>query len=60
MPQLENHITSRAEIDAHDLIVAALAERDAEQAARHMRDHLVEAGRAMVEVFGGLNTHHYR
>jgi DNA-binding GntR family transcriptional regulator len=60
MPQLENHITSTAEIDAHDRIVGAVADKDPEQASAHMREHLLEAGRAMVEVFGGLNSHHYR
>jgi DNA-binding GntR family transcriptional regulator len=60
MPQLENHITSTAEIEAHVLIMAALAKQDPEQAAAHMHDHLVEAARAMVGVFGGLNTHHYQ
>jgi DNA-binding GntR family transcriptional regulator len=60
MPQLENHITSQAEVDAHDLIVEALSARDADGAAEHMHEHLLEAGREMVGVFGGLPRQDYR
>jgi DNA-binding GntR family transcriptional regulator len=60
MPQLENHITSQAEIEAHDLIVEALSARDADAAAAHMHEHLLEAGREMVGVFGGLPRDGYR
>jgi len=56
MPQLENHITSTDEVDAHRDLVEALVRRDADEAADRMRAHLLEAGTAMVEVFGGLNA----
>jgi GntR family transcriptional regulator, rspAB operon transcriptional repressor len=56
MPQLEVHITSSDEVNAHRDLVDALIHRDADRAADRMRAHLLEAGTAMVEVFGGLNT----
>jgi GntR family transcriptional regulator, rspAB operon transcriptional repressor len=54
MPQLEDHIRSDAEVDAHEAIVAAIDSREPERAAELMREHLAEAGTAMVSVFGGL------
>jgi DNA-binding GntR family transcriptional regulator len=54
MPQLEGHITSEAEVKAHRELVEAIAQRDSARAAEVMREHLLEAGTAMVEVFGGI------
>jgi DNA-binding GntR family transcriptional regulator len=56
MPQLEVHITSADEVEAHRDLVDALVKREPERAAERMYDHLLEAGTAMVEVFGGLNA----
>jgi DNA-binding GntR family transcriptional regulator len=54
MPSLENHLTSEAELEAHRDIIAALVADRPDEAARLMGDHLVEAGQAMVGVFGGF------
>jgi GntR family transcriptional regulator, rspAB operon transcriptional repressor len=54
MPQLEWHIGSKAELDAHEEIVGALQRGDAEAASMSMREHLLEASSAMVGVFGSL------
>jgi DNA-binding GntR family transcriptional regulator len=56
MPQLESHIRSPVELEAHAAIVEAIAEGDAERGAALMREHLTEAGHEMVAVFGGLET----
>jgi GntR family transcriptional regulator, rspAB operon transcriptional repressor len=56
MPQLEWHIGSNAELDAHEEIVTALQRGDGEAAAASMSEHLREASSAMVGVFGGLGS----
>jgi DNA-binding GntR family transcriptional regulator len=60
MPALEGHITSAVEVEAHRDLVEALTQRDPERAADRMREHLLEAGTEMVEVFGGLNANRRR
>jgi DNA-binding GntR family transcriptional regulator len=60
MPQLEGHITSTEELEAHRDLADAFVHRDADRAADLMRAHLLEAGTAMVEVFGGLNANRRR
>jgi DNA-binding GntR family transcriptional regulator len=52
MPRLEENVRSVAELEAHDRITEAIAQRDAEGAADLMRAHLVVAGRGMTEAFG--------
>lgn len=54
MPDVESHITSSAEIDAHKAILEAVEARDAEGAAVLMREHLNEVARAMVSGFAPL------
>jgi DNA-binding GntR family transcriptional regulator len=54
MPVLEVRLTSQAEIDDHRDIIEALNAKRSDQAATLMRDHLTNAARAMVGVFGGL------
>jgi DNA-binding GntR family transcriptional regulator len=56
MPQLEVHITSSDEVDAHRNLVQAFVDRDPDRASTLMHEHLLEAGTAMVEVFGGLGS----
>jgi DNA-binding GntR family transcriptional regulator len=51
MPDLESHITSSAEIDAHRAILAAVEAKDPEAAATLMREHLNEVARTMVNGF---------
>ena len=51
MPRLEENLRSVAELEAHDRIVEAIAQRDADGAADLMRAHLVVAGRGMTQAF---------
>lgn len=55
MPNVEDHITSTAEIRAHEDLVDALSRHDAATASELMREHLSEVARAMVEAFGGVH-----
>lgn len=52
MPQLGDHVTAMVEPAAHERIIAAIEAGDAEQAAAHMRDHLAEVSRILVDAFG--------
>jgi DNA-binding GntR family transcriptional regulator len=52
MPRLEENLRSVAELEAHERITEAIAQRDAEGAADLMRAHLVVAGREMTQTFG--------
>jgi DNA-binding GntR family transcriptional regulator len=52
MPQLGDHVTAMVEPAAHDRIIAAIEAGDAEQAAAHMRTHLAEVSRILVDAFG--------
>ncbi len=51
MPDVESHITSSVEIEAHEAILAAVEAGDPERAANLMRDHLGEVARTMVNAF---------
>lgn len=51
MPDVETHITSSVEIEAHEAILRAVEERDPERAATLMREHLNEVARTMVTAF---------
>ena len=52
MPQLGDHVTAMVEPAAHERIIAAIEAGDAEQAAAHMRAHLAEVSRILVDAFG--------
>lgn len=52
MPNLESHINSKEELDAHDRIADAIEAGNQREAARAMRDHLRATDRILVEVFG--------
>ena len=52
MPNLESHINSKEELDAHDAIAAAIEAGNQREASRAMRDHLRDTDRILVEVFG--------
>ncbi|MFJ6392930.1 GntR family transcriptional regulator [Streptomyces sp. NPDC091972] len=54
MPKVEGHITSTAELDAHQRILAAVKARDHQAASRLMNDHLSEVAEAMVDAFAGI------
>lgn len=51
MPDVEFHITSSVEIDAHEAILRAVEAGDPDAAASLMRDHLSEVARTMVNAF---------
>jgi DNA-binding GntR family transcriptional regulator len=51
MPDVESHITSSVEIEAHEAILAAVEANDPEGAANLMREHLGEVARTMVNAF---------
>ena len=51
MPDIESHITSSDELEAHEAIVRAVEARDPERAAALMREHLNEVARTMVTAF---------
>jgi DNA-binding GntR family transcriptional regulator len=52
MPQLGDHVNAMVEPAAHERIIAAIEAGDAEQAAAHMRAHLAEVSRILVDAFG--------
>ena len=52
MPNLESHINSKEELDAHDAITEAISAGNQREASRAMRDHLRATDRILVEVFG--------
>ena len=52
MPNLESHINSKEELDAHDTITDAIDAGNQRDAFRAMRDHLRATDRILVEVFG--------
>jgi GntR family transcriptional regulator, rspAB operon transcriptional repressor len=52
MPQLGDHVSAMVEPAAHERIIAAIEAGDAEQAAAHMRAHLAEVSRILVDAFG--------
>lgn len=51
MPDVESHITSSVEIEAHDAILRAVEAGDPDAAAALMREHLAEVARTMVNAF---------
>jgi DNA-binding GntR family transcriptional regulator len=52
MPQLGDHVSAMVEPAAHGRIIAAIDAGDAEQAAAHMRAHLADVSRILVDAFG--------
>ncbi|MEY2475524.1 MAG: hypothetical protein QOG87_839 [Actinomycetota bacterium] len=52
MPNLESHINSKEELDAHDAIADAIEAGNQREASRAMRDHLRATDQLLVEVFG--------
>jgi GntR family transcriptional regulator, rspAB operon transcriptional repressor len=55
MPNVESHITSSAEIEAHRNLLVALRNNDADRARQLMMDHLNEVTRTLVTAFTGVN-----
>ncbi len=51
MPDVESHITSSVEIEAHEAILHAVEAGDPDAAASLMREHLGEVARTMVNAF---------
>ncbi|MCU1479389.1 MAG: hypothetical protein JWQ19_175 [Subtercola sp.] len=51
MPDVESHITSSVEIDAHGAILQAIEQRDEAAASELMREHLAEVARTMLDAF---------
>lgn len=56
MPDVEGHITSADELEAHERLLHAIETRDADAAAGAMRSHLDEVARALVAAFAGVDT----
>jgi GntR family transcriptional regulator, rspAB operon transcriptional repressor len=54
MPNIEGHITSRAEIEAHQRLLVALRSHDADLARKVMADHLNEVTTTLVSTFTGM------
>jgi GntR family transcriptional regulator, rspAB operon transcriptional repressor len=54
LPNVESHITSREELQAHRKIAEAIANGDSQEASELMRVHLIEVARALVMGFSGL------
>ena len=54
LPNVESHITSREELQAHRGIADAIANGDSHQASELMRVHLTEVARTLVLGFAGL------
>ena len=55
MPDMESHITSSVEIDAHEAILKAVEARDPDAAAALMRDHINEVARTFVTAFAQVH-----
>ena len=53
LPDVESHITSTEELQAHRRLVVALRARDPERARTVMQDHLSEVVRALARGFSG-------
>lgn len=56
MPDVESHITSSVEIEAHEAILRAVEAGDPDAAAALMREHLSEVARTMVNAFAFVPT----
>lgn len=54
LPNVEGHITSSEELEAHRRLVDALRERDADTVSELMRSHLDEVAHALVKGFAGV------
>jgi GntR family transcriptional regulator, rspAB operon transcriptional repressor len=54
LPNVESHITSREELQAHRKIAEAIANGDSQEASELMSVHLIEVARALVMGFSGL------
>jgi DNA-binding GntR family transcriptional regulator len=51
MPDVESHITSKVEIDAHEKIMKAIDASKPDEAADLMRSHLAEVAQTMIAAF---------
>lgn len=51
MPNVESHITSTVEIEAHEKIMLAIEAHEPDRAAVLMRTHLAEVAKTMVDAF---------
>ena len=51
MPDVESHITSEVEIEAHEKIMRAIDARKPDEAAELMRAHLAEVAKTMIDAF---------
>jgi DNA-binding GntR family transcriptional regulator len=54
LPNVESHITSEEELQAHRSLIRAIADGQSEQAATIMRAHINEVARTLVRGFSGL------
>ncbi|PRX46612.1 DNA-binding GntR family transcriptional regulator [Prauserella shujinwangii] len=54
LPNVEDHITSAEELDAHRRLVEALRGRDADKVRELMHHHLDEVATALVKGFAGI------
>ncbi len=54
LPNIEYHITSAEEIEAHTSLIEALRDNDGDAARQIMDDHLTEVARTLVRGFSGL------
>lgn len=54
LPNVEGHITSTEELDAHRKVVTALRKRDAEAVRELMEAHLTEVAHTLVRGFAGV------
>lgn len=55
LPNVESHITSNEELQAHRCLVDALGARESERAANIMHTHLNQVARTLVQGFSGLS-----
>lgn len=54
LPNVESHITSQEELQAHRSLIQAIADGQSEQAGAIMRTHVNEVARTLVKGFSGL------
>jgi DNA-binding FadR family transcriptional regulator len=56
MPDVESHITSAVEVEAHEHILRAVEAKQPERAAELMREHLAEVARTMTDAFSRIRV----
>jgi DNA-binding GntR family transcriptional regulator len=54
LPEVETHIASQEELQAHRQLIVALDAGDGQQAAARMREHIGEVARALARGFSGV------